>query len=298
MLTELEIFFGDANNAAARVYARLEKSGLPQGCALTGRVVGPSCAYSSTLSATVPFTTKRSVGMPDDAAPLVAEAIVPDPCFWSPELPFLYQAEIELHCGRELLAAADRTFGIRPLGTHKRRIVWEGRPWVLRAADAREVPNRPVADWRVADLAMLVDNPGDDLCREASRFGAVLVADMAESTKLADDLRRLARWPAAAIAVVDASQALEAGPRAAARNLLFAERRGTDLGHSPSPWADLVMCEDASTEVVAARTFGLTLPIIAQRAAGWCDELADARRHCDLLQRDLAGHGDVAGYLV
>ena len=108
MLDHLEIFFGDANNAMARVYARLERAGLPDAWALTGRVVGPTCEYSRTLSATVPFMARPSVEMPYAAAPLIVEAIVPDPCFWSQELPFLYQAELELRCGDQLLAEADR----------------------------------------------------------------------------------------------------------------------------------------------------------------------------------------------
>ena len=299
MLSELEIFFGDANNAAARVYARLEKAGLPQGCTLEGRVLGPTCKYSRTLLATVPFMAKRSVGMPEEAAPLVVEAIVPDPCFWSQELPFLYLAEIELRCGGQLLAAANQRFGIRPLGANKRRIVWESRPWVMRAADAREMPDQPLSQWRTADLAMLVDNPSDELCREASRLGAVLVAEMTgKPVRLVEELRRLARWPAVVIAMLDAGQALDAKARAGARNLLLAERCGPDFDRPPSPWADLVLCEDASAKVIAARTTGLNVPVIAQRAGGWCDELGDARRHCDLLQRDLAGQGDFAGYLV
>src|SRR5690349_18880485 len=110
MLEQVEIFSGDSNNAVARVYARLEMAGLPPDCSLAGRVVGPTCEYSHTLMATVPFTPRRSLD--GDAAPLLAEAIVPDPCFWSQDLPFLYQAEIELRRGGELLGVVSRTFGI------------------------------------------------------------------------------------------------------------------------------------------------------------------------------------------
>ncbi|MGH7138688.1 MAG: hypothetical protein ACREHD_23325, partial [Pirellulales bacterium] len=67
MLAAADIFFGHASNAEARVYARLPAAGLENGCKLTGRVVGPSCEYSRTLSATVPFTAKRSARISGDA---------------------------------------------------------------------------------------------------------------------------------------------------------------------------------------------------------------------------------------
>ncbi|HVX15497.1 MAG TPA: hypothetical protein VHC22_30190 [Pirellulales bacterium] len=295
----MEIFFGDANNAEARVYARLDEAGLPSGCSLAGRVVGPTCEYSRTLSAAIPFTERRTPSIEGSrgTSPRLAEAIVPDPCFWSQELPFLYLAEIELRCGGERLAAVERQFGIRPLGARKRQIVWEARPWVLRAAETRELPMRPLSDWRAADLALISENPGDDLCREASRLGTVLIADVTvESDQVVDELRRLARWPAVVVAIVDSAQTVNAKARVVARNLLLAERlAGNSL---PSPWADLVVCPGSSDEQITALGRQIAVPVAVERAAGWCDELADARRHCDLLQRDLAGHGDFAGYLV
>lgn len=298
MLEILEVFFGDANNAEARVYARLAAAELENGCTLTGRVVGPTCEFSRTLSATVPFTAKRSARIRGDAETLLAEAIVPDPCFWSQELPFLYRAEIELRRGSELLEAAERAVGIRPLGARGRQLIWEGRPWVVRAADYRELPERPLPDWRAADLAMLIENPSDEMCREASGLGAVLIADL---TAVLDDLvgtlRRLACWPAVAVALLDNSQSLPTNVRDAAKNLLLAEHHGPGADSTLSPWADLVFCEGNVDDIVS-RTAGFSVPVVVQRPEGWCDMLADARRHCDRLQRDVAGHGDFAGYIV
>ena len=298
MLSDLDIFFGDANHAEARVYARLADTDLPPGCALIGRVVGPTCEYSQTLRATIPFAPRRPPAAPGPS-PLLTEAIVPDPCFWSQELPFLYAAEIELRCGGELLAAVTRSFGIRPLGVRQRRLVWERRPWVVRAADVREVAERPIAEWRANDLAMLVEQPGDELCRDASRLGVVLIADMTECREQVDnELRRLACWPAVAGAVLASGQLLEASTRSTARNLLLAERCGPEADFAPSPWADVVICEGASADAIAAQANKIHVPVVAQRAAGWGDDLADVRRECDGLQRDLAGRGDFTGYVV
>lgn len=297
MLENLEVFFGDANNAEARVYARLPASGLPGNCDLTGRVVGPTCEYSRTLPASIPFMKQRRVGT--DGNTLLLEAIVPDPCFWSQELPFLYRAELELRSGGRAVAALDRGFGVRPLGARGRDLVWEGRAWVARAADCQELPERSLADWRTADLALLVESPSDKLCEDATRLGVVLFADLtADGRDLSDVLRQLARWPAVAVVLLNAGAQLQSNIRSTARNLLLAERRDdTSLG-PPRAWADIVVCEVATAAELVRLAAGLTVPVIARRPAGWCDDLTHARRACDSLQRDLAGLADIAGYVV
>ena len=289
---EFEIFFGDANNATARVYARV--SGQPPDCALTGQLVGPVCEYSHTLSATIPFAAR-----PGESSSLIAEAIVPDPCFWSGEMPFLYQAQLELRRGPNVLASETRPLGIRPLGALRRRLVFEGRTWVPRAVQSHELPDAPLADWREADLAMCVARPTDELCSDASRLGVVLVVELqGDAASLADKLRWLAKWPAAAIAVLPTGQRLDRSIRRFAPNLLLAACTPKGEPALVPNWAHLIVCEDTSAEELAARTQSLSQPVLAMRSAGWCDNLADARRACDRLQRDLAGRGGFAGYVV
>lgn len=293
----LEIFFGEANNAAARVYARLADESMTDNCCLTGRVIGPTCPYSHTLSATIPLRAKSARESAGGA--LLAEAVVPDPCFWTTELPFLYRVELELRRGDEVLASAQRLLGIRRLGVHGRRLIFEGRGWGARGVDVREVPERPLAAWRAADLAMIVEQPDDALCAEASRLGVLLIAELAgEDESLAADLRRLARWPAVAMAMLPAGVPFEPSLRKVARNLLVAERVQGSGFRVQDFKADVWVCEDETAERIAATAQETLLPVLAWRRAGWRDELADARRECDLLQRDLANTGEFAGFLV
>src|SRR5581483_7611944 len=86
----LSVFFGDANSAEARVYARLPMTPELAGCRLTGYVVGPSNAYTQTLSAKLPLWDRGA------GASIVAEAIVPDPCGWTPASPFQYRVDVAL----------------------------------------------------------------------------------------------------------------------------------------------------------------------------------------------------------
>ena len=296
----LDIFFGEANNAVARVFARWSAENVPPGCRLTGNVVGPSCVYSHTLSATIPLRGKPPADPRQTAgAALLAEAIVPDPCFWTVELPFLYLVQVELRRGDEVLASAERSLGIRRLGAHQRRLLFDGRGWVARGVDVREVPERPPADWRAADLAMVVERPDQELCAEASRLGVLLIAELTgEAAMLSADVRQLARWPAVAIAVLPAGVVYDRSIRHAATNLLLGEKRVQGSARVQNSWVDVLVCESDSAEGIVEAVADSTLPVLAWRTTGWRDTLSDARQACDLLQRDLAGAGEFAGFLV
>ncbi len=300
-LDRIEVFFGEANNAEARVYARLDATEAPGDCHLTGRVIGPICEYAHTLSAAIPLTMKRlpaNIAAPQPPS-LLAEAVVPDPCFWSTELPFLYRVEVELLRETELLAKTQRLLGIRPLGVFRRRLVFEAKPWVPRGMNLVGVPEAPLSDWRAADLVMVVECPNEVLCGDASRLGALVVAEVAGSpSDLVSEVQRLSRWPAVVIAGLNSATPLDAGIRAKAKNLLLAQSIGPESAIEPAAWADVGICESSDAADLSRRATGCRLPVIARRPSAWRDDLVQARAECDLLQRDLAGTGDFAGYLV
>jgi len=300
-LDRIEVFFGEANNAEARVYARLEFTKAPGDCRLAGRVIGPTCEYAHTLSAAIPLIMKRLPANAITAQPpaLLAEAVVPDPCFWSAELPFLYRVEVELHRGTELLAKTQRLFGIRPLGAVRRRLVFEAKPWVPRGMNLGGVPQAPLSEWRAADLAMVVECPSETLCGDASRLGALVVAEIVGSPPvLESEVQRLSRWPAVVIAVLNSTTPLDAGIRTKARNLLLAQSFGPGTAIEPAAWADVSICEGGDAADLSRRAVSCRIPVIARRPAAWRDDLVQARGECDLLQRELAGTGDFAGYFV
>ncbi|HEV3006104.1 MAG TPA: hypothetical protein VGX78_16665 [Pirellulales bacterium] len=299
-MTSLEIFFGDANDAEARVYARMEADDRNADCRLVGRVIGPSCEYAHTLTAAIPLVSKRPVtDGASDAMALLAEAVVPDPCFWSAELPFLYNVEVERRRGADVLATAQRRLGIRRLGVLGRRLVLDGKPWVPRGVDRCEVPEVPLGEWRATDAVMVVDRPSEDLCCESSRLGVLLIAEISgKPSELVLEVRRLARWPSVVIAVLSPNAPLDITVRAGARNLLLAQPVEVEDAVAPAEWADLVTCDVGEMDDPSRWAAGCRLPMIARRPASWRDDLTRARRECDHLQRDLAGHGDFAGYVI
>ena len=114
MSGEIEISVGDVNDVEAHVFARYvvaESSGIQ--CAgsepllLRGIVRGPYSTQARTLPAEVKF---RDLG-PQQAG--LAVAIVPDPCMWSPEVPQLYQVDVEALRGKQILAEYHGQLGLK-----------------------------------------------------------------------------------------------------------------------------------------------------------------------------------------
>ncbi len=308
----LELFFGEAADALAHVYARLRGTEPQSGLQLTGTLRGPSCLYAKTLKATFSFVDRGP------GKSLLAEAIVPEPCFWTPEMPQLYQADLQLRRGGEVLARAARMLGIRLLGAEGRKLICDGNRWVLRAVSQGEVPPTELVQWRECDAAMLVCNPDDQLCEGASRVGVLLVAEFdsptlgPDSTILsprgrgqlegavlsgwANEIHRLSRWPAVGMVVLPSRTTLDLA--GLAHNLLLAERFRPDQLIVPAAWADAAVCDVADPHDWTARIANCKVPVIAARPSANPASVAEARALCDRLQRDLADRGEIAGYIV
>ncbi len=323
-LQNLVIFFGDANDAIARVYARLEDA--EEGLTLSGQVLGPFCQYAKTLPAHVPLVQKGQAGS------LLAEAVVPDPCFWTPELPFEYRVRVELHStpvkptmasSGSLLATAELPLGIRRLGVRGQDLFLEGKRFVIRGVCRHELDQNPspsgrgqgegsnhaqgdsdfvrlLDEFHATQTALCVINPSDALCEEASRLGVLLIAEITDPK----ELPRLARWSAVGIAVLPADAQIEAAVCSAAPNLLLAQRV-TDLTSPPRPWAQLLVCETNPSAAGRGQSEGPTEhgrldvgpPILIERRLTEPLPLQAARAACDKLQADVAP-ANFAGYLV
>ncbi len=308
---QLELFFGDASDAVARVYARLPCDETTTGSQLTGELIGPECRFAQTLSARIPFQDRG----PGES--LIAEAVVPDPCFWTPELPMLYKARIErkgpevigrvpgieehevVVTGRapeqESFTTFEKWLGIRRLGTRGRSLILDTERWVPRGIWLDRIGRDDLKAAREADVVLCGPPPDDEICLKASRHGVPLLIELsAPPERLADEVRRLGQWPAVFLVVLEPEAAIDAAIRGSARNLLFAAKFATDKPIVPPPWAQLLFCN--VTAESASRVRDVPLPILARRRASI--DIRAARAACDRLQYDLAPAGDFAGYLV
>ena len=306
----LEVFYGQATTAEARFYARLLLTAADSSWQLAGEVVGPFSHRTRCLPATVKFRRPLgpSLSAPSQAADLLVEAVVPDPCFWQPEQPYYYEVSLRLLAGELTLATVRRQLGLRPLGTHGRRFYMQGKPWVVRAV----TPATPLPDgtWQDAlDLgaALLVTQPPAELCEQAHRHGVLLTAAVKSlsADALALECRRLAQHPAVGLLLLDADAPWDEACRAAARNLLVgcrldpSQHAGQSLPAAVPSWAQFVALhwpQELDPQAYADLAGQLPLPVCVEQTPEGFTTLAAAKAGCDCLQRALAGLGEFAGY--
>ena len=305
-LNATEIFFGQATPAEARVYVRLEMPGMPSNLTLSGKLSGPFCRYSQTLPLTVPLHVIKGdpkVGLlpaGDGGGPqaLLAEVVIPDPCFWMPDLPFIYRVQLELRRGTEIIDKAERVLGVRRLGVRGRDLFFEGKRWVLRGIRVGATDWPDLTAWRDAAAVLVVPNPSDQLCEELSQTGILVVAELqGTAADIATELARLSRWPAVGVAILKCTETLGIEIRRRAPNILLGRR--TKPGAAvEAEWAHVALCEASDLARFSGCAQETRLPVIAERRTTQRLPPNAARAECDRLQSDLADVGDFAGYVV
>ena len=306
VIRHVELFSGSANPAEARVYVvatLVEKHQYElKQFKLNGHLIGPRCEFAHTLPARIPFIDRGSDGT------LLAEAIVPDPCFWTPESPFLYRAELQLNSHQSVVDRRNGIVGIRRLGVRGRQLYFEGKRFVLRGVGAHFNSKTPsesdMAFLRQNWTAAMVPWPDATFCKLASQRGMLLVADLrtagtnASHNTAAETVQSIAQWPAVVMAIVDAQVMPLIETQGAVRNLLIGQYVSAKEPLTVDPKAPIIFAEVGEPADFAQRPGNCNRPIIAVRRSAQPDKIEAARAACDVLQSDLAPYGDFAGYIV
>ena len=289
---QLILFWGDTSDNRSSVYAVLDDPTRGESL-LRGTLTGPHVSDTRTIPATYPFITDASGSLP------VALCLVPDPCFWTPDVPSLYDVQLSLRQGNGNEVTVRRRLGIRRLGVSGRDLWFEGRRWVLRGVRSASHDSASLNACRQVQAVLWQSNPSDALCAEASRMGVLILADLTDmEIQSQAELRRLGRWPAVGVAICDDRTAIdERVARAAAPNLVLAWRLRDDRASVPPSWAKVVLV-DAEFQESLERALSWKRPIFVQRKLRQQTTAEEARRACDQLQRDLGQSDRIAGYLV
>ncbi|MCE9543928.1 MAG: hypothetical protein K8T25_00150 [Planctomycetia bacterium] len=293
-MPNIELICAELSSIEARVVASLLRPDA-RDWRLVGEIRGPQCKFAKTLAATIRFHVTS------DAANISASATVPDPCFWTPEVPMLYHARLDLTCEGKVVQTLERPLALRPLTARGSDLFYAGRRWVLRGVSRGTSPDAPLEDWRAAGAAMLIDELDKATASAAAELGVLLVVRVGEQApdQIAAELRRLARMPAVAIVALQVGAVLPRDVRAAVPNLRIAAECRPDIDESQLPgWADLLLCDCAEPQGIASLAGRCGRPIVALRSEGQSADVATGRAACDELQRDLAPQADLAGYIV
>lgn len=296
-LSHLAVFHGDLNSQQAHVYAQLSRPALPGSWQLQGMVRGPRNRLTRTLPAQVAL---------HDLGPgpsLLARAVLPDPCFWAPGEPYVYDVHVELVRDRQVVASHDRVLGLRMLGVREQGLSLESKPWQLHGAADHSVTQANWDDWRRAGLARLVWNPNEPCCREASEEGVMLIAQLAaDAASDANELRaqwaRLGAHAAVAMIAVPQGTAIASETRAAAPNVLSAQVCRDDMHWIPEPGIDLLICPAASPEGLVGRLANCRCPVLVQQPGGSAQPIRHVADQCRALTESYQSLPCVAGSLV
>ncbi|MFM7250964.1 MAG: hypothetical protein ACKO5R_13770 [Planctomycetaceae bacterium] len=282
-----------------------------------GTLTGPRCATAATLPASFPLVDQ---GHLPGRAPLL-RAVCTEPGYWTPDLPCLYDATVELRRAGRVVAAGTRAVGFRRAGTRGGSIRLDGHRFVPRAVRSRGDP-AALEGLRESCRAALVDadDLGDEALATADRAGVALIVacaqpDGATAETLADRLEALAAHPAVLVAILDHDAPAGGAARVAAAlgrrhgSMLLA--LGADAAATPPPSPpgfDLLVARlapgavphdgwrrAAAVPCMAHETASAGMPVAAARAA--CDAL-QARLAAWAAARPAPGPFDWAGYLI
>jgi hypothetical protein len=277
-----KLYYSELSTARARLYVEVEGLGrdVPEGLRLQGTVRGPRNALAKTLP--------TSYSLDHLGETVLAQAIVTDPCFWSPETPNIYDVSVKLVDDRKAVwKDAQLQVGFCPLSIQGRFFHWEGKPWILRGISAASVTEHlPITAWKGYGTAFL-ENPTDEVLQTASSQGVIVFADLSKRLILSS------LYPAAAFVRLPVRESYCSPPN----SLLSLDIHSTrDIAVLPDAHFVHAHIIDGVTQI--RELAELKAPVVVHRPLPWRVSVEEARAACDKLQADLAPYGQFAGYVV
>ncbi|PHS12984.1 MAG: hypothetical protein COA78_07450 [Blastopirellula sp.] len=289
----VQILQGATSEAETHVFIKVDSSIRAEDVS----VEGPFSQRAETLSSKFQF-----VDVPQNSGSnlkLLKTEII-DPLFWTTRNPALYRCSIQ---AESLKPPFICEFGIRDLHTKGRDLIAEDRRWVLRAgvADASTAVES-IEPWRNESMAMLVSNPSDELCLQATLQGLFLIVEMTSyEGDFQNELERLVKYSAVAAVLLLPSVEFKESPGQFAPHLLLGclLRPGESAEPADIPkWAKFVVHELFGDELDIQPSLDVPEMIWQNYDEPAFSDPRLARAACDELQREIKGTGEFAGIWV
>lgn len=280
MRDQLDFFVTERTESHARILLTPRKGANVAGIA--GVVRGPFSDFSKTLtadSAIKPGTTEGTF-----------EALVVEPCYWTPSLPFWYDLRLTVTFDDGTRREETVAVGFKRFYCERRNFLLEGKRVVLRGRQADAPGEEYLLAARKYETALLVKHAGEGVCAAASRLGIPLVVDLRGIEPPADF-----NWdwyPAVMLVLVDSRQAVDEKLRNVQTVVCVNAAR-----ERPAIPCDAYLSELSRDERPPAWAATCDKPVIAFRKDPEAD-IRTARAGCDKLQAELAPEFDLAGYFV
>jgi hypothetical protein len=169
--------------AEAEVWITVTAQDLLADIELSGRLLGPRCVYASTVEVAYPL---RPLPRQLESRGAMARVLIPEPSFWDPESPFLYQGPVTFWSGRKRWLECEVSHGLRHCQLGPRGLRWNGRAFTLRGMPRQQLSKEEARRLRQAGCNALFTTVGQDveelweLWAAADRYGFLMLGRLAD----------------------------------------------------------------------------------------------------------------------
>jgi hypothetical protein len=185
-IREVGIWDRRLDPAEAEVCITVVPERLTSTTQVRGRLMGPRCPYATTVE--VAYSLRECSRQYESEGPirLIHRVIIPEPNFWDPQSPFLYQGPLELWQGGQCCDRVEVRHGLCVVSLGPRGLNWNGRPLTLRGVSRGRFSEDEARALHGLNRNLVLTPAADttfDLWGTADRFGLLIlnrVADRAE----------------------------------------------------------------------------------------------------------------------
>jgi hypothetical protein len=250
--------------------------------AIAGSIRGPFSEFSKTLTA-------ESVVKPG-AVEGTFDALIVEPCYWTPLLPFWYELRLTVTCHEGTGSEEAIPIGIKRFYCQGQNFFLEGKRIVLRGIQIASPNYEDLIHARKHETALIVKCPTEEFFNYADRLGVPLIVDLRGESLAASSL--LSWHPAVMLVLISANQA-RVFQRQHSHLAVCINANECESAIS----CDAYVSELRPGERPPAWAATCDKPVIVIRKDPEA-EIRTARASCDKLQAELAPEFDLAGYFV
>ena len=145
---------------------------------VSGALRGPRCVRARTLQAEFEIQGTSNDRILGD----FLGTIVTDPCYWTPQLPYLYDLKLEVKFTDGTSHSWTKAIGLRRWEAIGKNLVRERKRVVLRGKCVEDLSPKLIEQAAEAELALLVAPPAEEHVRQADEQGVSLIVDLRGTT--------------------------------------------------------------------------------------------------------------------
>jgi hypothetical protein len=181
-IRSLRISNTSVNPAEADISISVQPEQVTSTTQIRGRIVGPRCAYSSTVEVAYPMREVSRQYDKYDIPGLTLRVVIPEPCLWDLQSPFIYEVVAELWQSGQLCDQVRTSHGLCSLKLTPQGLRWNGRPITLSGVERGQLTEAEALELRQKGYnTVLVQASADtvSLCSLADRAGLFVLAHLA-----------------------------------------------------------------------------------------------------------------------